>query len=137
MALTREQSEGIKCDFDIRTFLCVNLEGGPWIFFCVYFCFSIFDLLSSVSLRKVASSYSDKIFIDTLLLGAVFVVLDIVYHVLLSFSLLCDFAIIPFLSTQPSRLYLLSHLVVGLRCDIFSTGRASSFFWCHFSGFDI
>ena len=63
MALTREQSEGIKCDFDIRTFLCVNLEGGPWIFFCVYFCFSIFDLLSSVSLRKVASSYSDKIFI--------------------------------------------------------------------------
>jgi len=23
MALTREQSEGIKCDFDIRTFLCV------------------------------------------------------------------------------------------------------------------
>ena len=41
MALTREQSEGIKCDFDIRTFLCVNLEGGPWIFFlCVFLFFN-------------------------------------------------------------------------------------------------
>ena len=39
MALTREQSEGIKCDFDIRTFLCVNLEGTDF-FLCVFLFFN-------------------------------------------------------------------------------------------------